>query len=72
MASVRAFREDGFMGWGGKKPDPKKPRRSKAMLRVIKRGSDQPWPAGWIYRLRKPIQRVFVRGFNGRLLSRVI
>jgi len=75
-AGVRAFRDEIFplMGLYGRKTERKRSRRAKTALRIAENGSDQPWPAGWIYRLRKPIQRTFIRGFNDdmSLLSRVI
>ena len=71
-AAVRAFHEEGFMGEGAKKS--KKRVISRNVLRVAKRGNDQPWIGGWIYRLRKPIQRSFIRGIDDDmvLLSRII
>lgn len=48
-------------------------RKRTGKIRVSERGRDQPWPGSWIYRLRGPIPRSFIRGFNCdmNLLSRI-
>ncbi len=46
------------------KKTPTKAKIKAGKISLSNKGSDQPWPGGWIYRLREPIQRFFIRGLG--------
>jgi hypothetical protein len=48
--------------------------KKAGILGVTKNGNDMPWPGGWRFSLREPIQRSFVRGFHSdvKILSEAI